>query len=263
MIRRILTSAILVPFALSVVFLAPKWLFVAVITGLALVCFHEFAGITRASGIPGPTRPVYLAGPLLTIFPHFEAGLLVIFGVTLMATALRRQDLREALPSAGASMLGVCYCFGAWGTASVLHDVSPHWLVLALSVNWVGDSMALYVGRSWGKHKMAPRISPGKTWEGAIASMITSSLLGMWYLNLVLQVPFWQGLLLTAAANFAGQMGDLAESGLKRGANLKDSSNLLPGHGGWLDRLDSSLFSMPAVYLFVVQPWTPVTRWLH
>jgi phosphatidate cytidylyltransferase len=269
MIRRILTSLILAPSALAVVFLAPRWLFLSVVSALAMVCFYEFAGIAQAHGVARPSKAVFLCGLMILWVPgpRREVELVAIFGIVLMATALRRPDLREALPSAGASLLGLMYCYGSWACAAALKGLSPHWLVMALSVNWIGDTVALIVGRQFGRTKMAPRISPGKTWEGAIASMLLSSILGMIYLQLALRVPLWQGLILTAAANFAGQMGDLAESGLKRGANLKDSSNLLPGHGGWLDRLDSSLFSMPAVYLLVSAPWAswvaPWRYWLQ
>jgi phosphatidate cytidylyltransferase len=116
-------------------------------------------------------------------------------------------------------------------------------------LSWAGDTAALWVGRPFGMHKMAPRVSPGKSWEGAAGSVAGSMLVGGVYAHyLIPQASVVQALGLAAAGNIAGQLGDLCESALKRGAGMKDSGTRLPGHGGWLDRLDSSLFSVPVVY---------------
>ena len=146
--------------------------------------------------------------------------------------------------------MGVFYAFVPWRFAIDLRAVSVHLLFFALALNWVGDSAAYYVGRTIGKHKLAPVVSPGKSWEGAIASVLGSVIFGLLYLgHFVPRIPLWQIAMIAAVGNVAGQFGDLAESALKRGAGLKDSSNLLPGHGGFLDRLDSSLFALPVVYI--------------
>jgi phosphatidate cytidylyltransferase len=122
----------------------------------------------------------------------------------------------------------------------------------ALILNWAGDAGAYYVGVRFGRHKMAPRVSPKKSWEGAAASVATSILIAVPYLvHFVAGVPILAAILLTAAANAAGQIGDLAESAMKRGAGVKDSGTLLPGHGGFLDRVDSTLFAMPVIYVFL------------
>jgi phosphatidate cytidylyltransferase len=106
------------------------------------------------------------------------------------------------------------------------------------------------VGKGLGRHGLAPNISPKKTWEGAVASLVGSVIFGIVYLNRALSaVSLLEAALLSVAVNIAGQAGDLAESALKRGAGVKDSSSLLPGHGGLLDRVDSSLFALPVVYL--------------
>ena len=116
-------------------------------------------------------------------------------------------------------------------------------------LSWAGDIAALYIGRPFGKHKMAPRVSPAKSWEGAAGSVAGGMLVGGIYAHyLIPQAPLVEALALAAAGNIAGQLGDLCESALKRGAGVKDSGTLLPGHGGWLDRIDSSLFSVPIVY---------------
>jgi phosphatidate cytidylyltransferase len=146
-------------------------------------------------------------------------------------------------------LLGVVYIFGAWRCALALRLINPHWLMIALLVSWAGDTAALYVGRSIGRHKLAPRVSPSKTWEGSIGSVIGGVLAaGIYAHYLIPSAPLWAVLGVAAAGNIAGQLGDLCESAFKRGAGVKDSGTTLPGHGGWLDRIDSSLFSIPVVY---------------
>jgi len=143
----------------------------------------------------------------------------------------------------------VVYIFGAWKCALGLHTVSPHWLMYALLVSWVGDIGAYYIGRSFGRHRLAERVSPKKSWEGAAASVVTAVLIaGAYLIRFVPDVGIVEAILLTAAANAAGQLGDLCESAMKRGAGVKDSGAILPGHGGFLDRVDSTLFVMPLVY---------------
>jgi phosphatidate cytidylyltransferase len=133
-----------------------------------------------------------------------------------------------------------------------LRQANRHWLMYALLLNWAGDSGAYYIGRAFGRHKMAPRVSPKKSWEGAAASVATSVLVGGAYLfRFIPGMTVASAIGLTVAANAAGQLGDLAESAIKRGASVKDSSAILPGHGGFLDRVDSTLFTLPVIYLWV------------
>jgi phosphatidate cytidylyltransferase len=144
------------------------------------------------------------------------------------------------------------YVFGSLRSAVELRAINVYWLFFALSLNWAGDIAALYVGRLIGRHKLAPHVSPGKSWEGAIASTLASVIYaGIYFSFLMQKTPLAGALALTVAANIAGQLGDLCESAIKRGAGVKDSGNLLPGHGGWLDRVDSSLFALPVVYFVV------------
>jgi phosphatidate cytidylyltransferase len=121
-----------------------------------------------------------------------------------------------------------------------------------LLVNWAGDIGAYYVGSAIGRHRLAERVSPKKTWEGAAGSVVASLLIaGSYLMRFVGGLTILQVLTITIAANIAGQMGDLAESAMKRGAHMKDSGTLLPGHGGMLDRVDSTLFSLPVVYAYL------------
>ena len=149
-------------------------------------------------------------------------------------------------------LLGVVYVFGPWKCALLLREASPYWLLFALIINWVGDACAYYVGKNIGMHKLAPRISPGKSWEGALASVIAAVAFGVFYLrHFWPAMPVYEVVALSALSNVAGQIGDLAESALKRGAGVKDSGTLLPGHGGLLDRVDSTLFTMPVIYVYL------------
>jgi len=130
---------------------------------------------------------------------------------------------------------------------------------------WSGDIAALYIGKRFGRHKFAPRLSPNKTWEGAIASVLASCIFGMglillgdWFTQqnspftkLHTSEPWWVFLMLAVVLNAAAQFGDLLESALKRGAGVKDSGTILPGHGGVLDRIDALLLAAPVLWFIV------------
>lgn len=246
---RILTAAVLTPLVVWAVLGAPSWAFLLVIALVGMAAFHEFDQIAGAgSGWLGMA-----AGVALLLVPEPAAPWLVVIAAILMALELGAPDLKTALPNVGAVVLGIVYIFGAWRCAVLLRDVSPHWLMIALLVSWAGDTAAMYAGKAWGRRKLAPRVSPGKTVEGAVASVIAGAAAATLYAHYFLpSEPLPTVLLIGAAANIAGQLGDLCESAFKRGAGVKDSGSTLPGHGGWLDRIDSSLFSIPAVYALLL-----------
>jgi phosphatidate cytidylyltransferase len=247
--KRVATAAVLVPLVTYVALWGPQWLFLLVTAAVALLCFHEFAGIVAGHKLERPGPVGYAAGLVLLVMPGNELLLVTMLMVLALGLMLRSADLAKGLPGAGALVLGVIYVFGSWRTGVMLRAASPYWLFFALVLNWVGDTAAFYVGRAIGRHKLAPRLSPGKSWEGSIASVVASLLFGFFYLGwLIPDVPPAMRIALAGAGNVAGQLGDLAESLMKRGAGVKDSGKLLPGHGGWLDRVDSSLFAMPVVY---------------
>jgi phosphatidate cytidylyltransferase len=251
--KRILTALLLIPFFVYVVLWSP-FLVVQVVTALvAVFCFREYSDLVALHQIRPPGLFAYGAGLTLMFVPRDQIAFAVIFTLFAMMLSLRLDELREALPFASAIVLGVLYVFGCLRFVIELRGLSPYWLLFALSLNWAGDIAALYVGRSLGRHKLAPQWSPGKSWEGSIASTAASMLYAGGYLHFLLpSVPILQGLLIGFAANIAGQFGDICESALKRGAGVKDSGSMLPGHGGWLDRIDSSLFALPVVYLLVI-----------
>jgi len=252
--KRVLTAALLTPLIVAAILVAPPWLFTSVVTVIALLCFYEFSGIVEHHGIRPPGVFGYVAGLLVLLAPRTDVAILIAVAVIALSLSLRWKDLSDCLPWTGALLLGVLYVFGCWRFAIALRGLAARWLLFAVSLNWAGDIAAYYVGRAIGRHKLAPSASPNKSWEGSIASVIASVGYAALYFRWVYPncgIPWPQLLGVTAAANVAGQLGDLAESALKRGAGVKDSSNLLPGHGGWLDRVDSSLFAMPTVYLLV------------
>jgi phosphatidate cytidylyltransferase len=250
---RVLTSLVLIPLITWVVLFAPQIVFLAVVCLFAGLCWHEFAGLARRYGACLDTYSGLLSGIAFLLLRQNEWLFAAALALAAMAFALRVADLKQAIPSAAFYSLGLLYVFGAWRAAIALHEISSWWLLFALVINWAGDSAAYYVGRAIGKHKLAPRVSPGKSWEGAVASVLFAAAVGVAILHFALpQTPLFKAAILALAGNAAGQLGDLAESAMKRGAGVKDSGTLLPGHGGWLDRLDSSLFSMPAVYLLLL-----------
>ncbi len=249
--KRVLTAAALIPIAVYAVFWAGQWVFLAILGAVACLCYREYDGIAAGFGFGAPGPLGYVFGVWLLLWPG-DVGLPVTVAALIALGWGLRARLGESLPRAGLLLMGVVYVFGSWRCAIFLRQQSQHWLMYGLVLNWVGDMGAYYVGRRFGRHKIAPQVSPNKSWEGAAASVVTSVLLaGGYLLRAAPQVPWWHAVLLTAAANAAGQLGDLAESAMKRGAGVKDSGAMLPGHGGFLDRVDSTLFALPVIYAYL------------
>ena len=250
--KRILTALALIPAIVYVVLWANYWVFLAVLATVALLCFYEYAGIAEGYGF-GPVSPLgYGAGLLLLAWQGDVLPVITLVALVAMAVAMNTDNLSKSLPRAAFLLLGVVYVFGCWKWAVPLWETNRHWLMYSLLLNWAGDTGAYYIGRSFGKHKMARQISPKKSWEGAAASVVVSVLVGGAYIfRFIPGVTLGVAIALTVAANAAGQLGDLAESAIKRGASVKDSSTILPGHGGFLDRVDSTLFTLPVVYVWI------------
>ncbi len=249
--KRVTTAVLLALFAGYLIFWAPYWAFVLGVTTVGAICYWEYSGLVKGHGIQRPGVFGFLAGLLVLFAPqHFVLLGFGLLAVLALATALRYDNLRDVLPQVACAILGGLYCFTPWRFAIGLRVGSVHWLFFALAICWAGDTAAYYVGRAFGRHKLAPIVSPGKSWEGAVGSVIGSVLFGVAYMRYFESgIPWWQIALIAVAGNIASQFGDLAESAMKRGAGVKDSSDLLPGHGGLLDRVDASLFALPVVYL--------------
>ena len=253
--KRVITAIALIALAIYLVFFSAGWGFQIAAVCMGLLCYWEYSGLVAAHSISRPGILGALAGVLILLGPdkllpdETIAGIVLLMILAFIA-ALRLPNLRDILATVACAFLGSFYVFSPWRFAIVLRRESIHLLFFALALTWIGDTAAYYAGRAFGRHKLAPVISPGKTWEGAIASVAASVAFGLLYLGyLMARLPWWEVAALAVMGNIAGQFGDLAESAIKRGAGVKDSGNLLPGHGGILDRMDSSLFALPAVYL--------------
>jgi phosphatidate cytidylyltransferase len=299
--KRVLTAVVLIPVVLLIVFKAPLWLFALVVAAIIVLALHEYLGIVEAASIKPFRRLTYAAGvlPILVFlykivspraiepdryFSIAPEGALVsnwywlallsplIFGIPLVL----RKDLRGGLASASASVFGVFYIGASLSTLVLLGaDVYQSVLVIFVLFSvWAGDIAAYYVGKNFGQHRLAPVVSPNKSWEGAIASVLASVALAFLVMRYRYQLMAWlapeealkagpdafQRLLghvsaihtiaLGLVTNVAAQYGDLFESALKRGAGVKDSGTLLPGHGGILDRIDALLFAIPVVWYY-------------
>ena len=256
--KRVLTALVLIPLVLGLIFYAPPLAVRVALALVALLCLKECLDIVGAMGVE-PFRPAAFAAGAVLILTSVPMGAFLV-GVLalLMLLTLHRSRHEAALVAVACTFFALVYTCGPFALARRLHEMSPHWLFAALLVNWVGDSAAMYVGKAIGRNKLAPSISPGKTWEGAIASAALGTAAGAAYLQYFNpSAALWFAVGFSLVVNVSGQLGDLAESVLKRGANLKDSGGLLPGHGGMLDRMDGALFAFPAAYLYLV-----VSRWV-
>ena len=249
--KRLVTAAVLIPTVLYAVFLGPAWVLVALVALISGLCFWEYSTVVGVDLWLRSFALVIGASLLLVPLGHLFLPFL-IFVLVLVALPMGAEDMRAQFTRSTALAMGVPYIFGAMRTALLLHDRGPWWLFFPLALTWIGDSAAYYVGRRFGRHKLAPKISPGKSIEGSAASALASTLFTMTLMpHLVPEISVWSAGLIGVLGNIAGQIGDLAESALKRVAGVKDSGRLLPGHGGMLDRVDSSLFTLPVVYALV------------
>ncbi len=266
--KRLLTAAIGTPVVLALVFLAPSPAFFAAMALVLMVAAWEYATIVRPR-LPGmPRWPLLLLLPLTPAVAWAlscamiggSAGvatlrLLLFGGALLLSTGLGTllllagTPLEETLPALGALGFGVLYFALPLSSLHLLHRLDPWIIVLLLAIVWLGDTAAYYVGSRIGRHKMAPVISPKKSWEGAAASF-AAALLSAAVWDYCRRGTLEPGLLAVAAATaVAAQIGDLVESMIKRGSGVKDSGNILPGHGGILDRMDAMLFAAPVLLI--------------
>jgi phosphatidate cytidylyltransferase len=258
--QRVLTAAVGTPIMLAGIFLLTgAWFFLFAaffITWASL----EYVGIVRSRAPHAPLAVLVVLVPAaaltmtLSMDPDRAQQILMALGSFLSVglgsiVLLSRTPLDETMESLGILGFGLPYFAVPLASIYRLQHTDPWLVFLLLAVVWLGDTAAYYVGRRFGRHKMAPTISPKKSWEGAAAGFVTgvlvAALWGVWRLGR-LDPPL---LLLAAAVAAAGQVGDLVESMLKRAVGVKDSGSLLPGHGGVLDRCDAVLFAAPVLQL--------------
>lgn len=262
--RRVFTAVVLLPLALSAVFYLPQILFWVLCVALIEVAAWECVQIT-AKWAPGSPRWLLLltvpaASALLSRLIYRGAGPELLWTLALGLIVLLSVGIGVLLLAARTPVEETAAAFGVvgWGTtyfamAAVslwaLRLIDPWVLTLLLAVVWLGDSAAFYVGGRIGRHRLAPVVSPRKSWEGAAASVVAGLVAAVGWSWFRLDVVRWDVVTAAAISGMAGQLGDLVVSMFKRGAGLKDSGRLLPGHGGMWDRLDALLFAGPVFLL--------------
>ncbi|HZU23234.1 MAG TPA: phosphatidate cytidylyltransferase [Terriglobales bacterium] len=298
--KRVATAVILIPIVLAAVLWLPNWIFSLGAGAIALLATDEFLGIAEAAAfkparyvtmifvallfVAFPLRSnlqlheaqwVRVAGGMYWATPRFPAllvALIIASAFASLASGMRRDDLRAAFAGSALSVLALPYIALTLGSLVLLKDLEfgPFLLIYLFIVVWSGDIFAYYAGRALGKHKLAPRISPGKTWEGAAASFVGSIVLGTLFFHFAAPITalmFRMHALanvsteprslativgLSAVLNVVAQVGDLLESFVKRAAGVKDSGVMVPGHGGLLDRIDALLFAAPLLWYYAL-----------
>jgi phosphatidate cytidylyltransferase len=291
MIKRIATAVVLIPLVLLLVLKAPLYVLALVAGAVAVLAIAEFLKLVTPYGISPLNLATYAFAAIFFVFvilasmnrtPEDETTAM-LYGIAVAAAlapfvfltaAMRRSDLRTSYPAAAASSFAFAYIAIPMALLVEIREqpAGAIWTIYTLLAVWAGDIFAYFVGKSLGRHRMSPRISPKKTWEGAVASILASVIIGtLWFryapgissallrIGLIdrrdgmfgLEQPkLWPIILLSALVNIAAQLGDLVESLIKRGAGVKDSGTILPGHGGMLDRIDAMLFAVPVVWAY-------------
>jgi phosphatidate cytidylyltransferase len=272
--KRILTATVLILAVFALIFFGQLWmitLFSAIVAELAAYEYLKLAAVGAESHglklrIPVWWMALGTALAFVVTLPNFpvEAQLPVLSALTLALFAWNgfRSPLIQVLPDTAQGLFGLIYIAYPLTLIPLLwkQEDGPALVLFLMVCVWAGDIAALYIGRAFGKRKLAPRLSPGKTWLGSIASIAGSMLAASLVIfiadtltahgNTLLHIaePLWQSLLLAAILNIAAQLGDLLESAIKRGAGVKDSGTMLPGHGGILDRIDALLLAAPVLW---------------
>lgn len=276
--KRILTATVLIVAVFGLIFFGQLWMITlaaAIVAQLAAYEYLKLAAVgAEAHGahlrIPVWWMAIATAIAFVVTLPNFpvDAQLPVLSGLTLILFAWNgfRAPLIQVLPDTAQGLFGLIWIAYPLTLVPLLwkQEDGPALVLFLMVCVWSGDIAALYIGKAFGKHKLAPRLSPGKTWEGSIASIVGSIAaagLVIWIGdlltargNLILHItePIWQTLVLAAILNVAAQLGDLLESAVKRGAGVKDSGTMLPGHGGILDRIDALLLAAPVLWFALV-----------
>jgi len=271
-VSRILTAVVVLPFLIASILIS--WLqplFVVLAAAAMVGGLFEFYVLAKRRDLkPDAAIGFLCAAALFTIFYFNDSGtrsdlsmmqlipaVLIVFTVaSLVAGTLRGAPYDKIIASTGATILGVLYVVLLGGhlvavrtgfTQPLAADLLSFFFLVLMGA----DTGAYYVGRAIGKHKLAPAISPGKTWEGLagglLAALLMATLAHFWFFR---ELPLKLGLPLAAVMTLLGILGDLTESALKRSVGAKDAASILPGHGGLLDRLDSLLFNAPLIYYF-------------
>ena len=257
--KRVLSSIIGIPPLIAIVWLGNPW-FSILLGAAALVAASEFYRMVASSGRLSLTwlgiggAVLFVLTPLCPDPRALPVLLAIAIIATLVGTACRARhggSLADWAWTLG-GMLYIGWLLSYFSSLSQL-EAGWKWVILALFTVFAADTAAYFGGRAWGRHSLAPQISPGKTQEGAIAALLGAIVAAAVLPPILgLACPWWQALPLGFLVGIFSQLGDLAESALKRGCGVKDSGGLVPGHGGVLDRLDSLLFTGIIVYYYVI-----------
>jgi phosphatidate cytidylyltransferase len=256
--QRVLSALVLLPLIFLVIwFDGPVFpLFVAALAALGTLEFQGMMGLSRRH----PLTLFGIIGVLLFILVapaegSYTAPLLTSVVVLSLIWLLFRSPVKDAANNWAWTLVGIIYIGWLLSHFITLRELEGgrEWVFFVVLATFAADTTAFFIGKAWGRHSLAAKISSAKTWEGALggflgaiaASLILALLLG-------LAIPYWQMVVLGILIGIFAPLGDLAESMLKRSTGLKDSGTLIPGHGGLLDRLDSILFTVVVVYYYVI-----------
>jgi phosphatidate cytidylyltransferase len=263
LLKRLASAGVLLPVFLLIVVKAPGWMFNTLVVVASAAALWELMRLFEQGGRPAYRWLGVVAGTAVTasfgaarLLDPMTAPALVLalaVGIVLAAPVWARTPATE---SAANTLLAIMYVGFLLGYGILLHHTSPigdELVLFLVGVTWVGESTAYLVGSTIGRHTLAPVISPKKTVEGAVAQAVASVLsgvaLGAWLLP---QCGVAMAVIAGGLLGIVGQIGDLAESVIKRSVGTKDTGGLIPGHGGVLDRIDSLLFNLPAFYYFTL-----------
>lgn len=278
LLQRVLSAAVLLPIIALLVWLGEPLVSIAVMA-IAVVALHELFTLFRGGGYTPRRSAGYLsvmlfvvAAAVRTSVPLDWTGFALVTAILAsLSVELPRRNRQQSLVHWALTLSGATYI--GWTLAHfVLLRAIPGppllaraplsflqlepgaaWIVCVMTITFVNDTGAYFTGRALGRHRMAPYISPKKSWEGALGGLITATASGVALVTLLgLPITALMGGLLGAVGSITGQAGDLAESLIKRQVDIKDSGNIIPGHGGILDRIDSLLFTAPVLYYMIV-----------
>lgn len=251
-----------IPAALLAVFVATDVITFVLFAIIFFLAATELIRMAQRLVPSAPLRCLWFLIPLAMLLPFLALhgdlqgplgnwwiiGLGLLMVAATSAVLFSSTEINEGLAAIGIITFAVPYFSIPPLALYRLKQIDPWWIVLLFAIVWLGDTAAYFVGRRFGRHKLAPVTSPNKTWEGATASLLAALLAAaVWSWIRFEEVPLVL-LVIAALTSAAAQAGDLVESLIKRGAGVKDSSNILPGHGGFFDRLDAMFLSTPIFF---------------
>ncbi len=279
--QRVMTAIVALPIALILLILGGVW-FSLLILFLVLVGQSEFYRIVEIKGVTPMKITGYTLATFLVVVAHFSNEYYLNLFLTMailfiFIMQLYRRDVKTAISTISSTIVSIVYVAWLISHAILLRNIGNElvgkygivvqkiadlitrpdymglaYVILVVATTFLADTAAYFVGKTWGRHKLAPVVSPKKTWEGAIAGVISSIIVALLtkYIMGIKMDALYIGILGLLLGIF-GILGDLSESLLKRDVDIKDSGNIFPGHGGVLDRLDSLMFNVPITYYFV------------